>query len=314
MAKTRKKKKKKSGKRKSGTKRWWQGPFLVLLRTTSWLIVIGALFTGLLMGVDAVWNVFTEHPSFALTPQSFSFNTPEYVKEREMKKILREHIDEVIGEDAHIFDRNLTENIEERLLDLPWPAEIKEIRRLLPNKLLARIDFRKPAGKVMFDRRIYFVDTDGYHLPDSLYSTPWNTEAPRMPIIVHERLGGFPPRVGRWDATALPVGARLCRFLIEKNVLNVLDIKRINVTDVGTEARKGDASDVLLETGGGATVRWGTTEEYNNIEGLERRVDEPTDEQKLRTLLDFSINYPDLEGIRHIDLRFRRVTYTLESS
>ncbi len=304
-----KSKKRKTRADKAGSKKRWSGPLILSLRLLLWLIVLGSLVLALQMGARGAWYAVAGHPSFSVTAENVSFDTPDYIRKKNVEAELRGKLADVLS-DANIFDRTLAGAVKKGVSQWPPIIEVREVRRLLPNQIRIEVFFRRPAGTVERGSEHFLIDRDGHLLPEEFYREPVDWQGRARPVIVHENLSL--PGEWRWrEEEALAVGARLSRFLEERGALEFLDIKEIDVTHVGRRGLTG--ADVSLVTGGGAIIGWGTTEEYRNIGGLkeQRRVDEPSDEKKLRELGGFLREHSGLKGIRHLDMRFNRITYDI---
>ncbi len=284
---------------------------LLLLRVLLWMAVLSALALAAWMGADTAWNAMTRHHMFAVSADEVFFNTPDFILKPGMERELRARLGDAV-DGRHIFDRSINAAVDEKISGLPWIRDVKEIRRQLPNRIEISLDFRKPSGIVKLGDERLFVDSDGFWLPDDLYIFPPEPASGDLPVIVHDGLRR-PPRGRQWEGRALPAGARLRRFLCEHAVRNLLDITQINVTNVGAEARGRNVADITLLAASGAIIAWGTTDAYDDIEGLDRREDEPSDRLKLLRLSEFLNEFPGLENVRHLDLRFHRITYVMNA-
>lgn len=279
-----------------------------LLRILPWLIVLAALAWGLWLGAETAWRKITGHDAFMVSACGIAFEFPGYINKTGMQKHLLERL-RGLPDSVHVFDRQITATVAEELLKSPWVPEVINVRRLLPGSLRVNALFREPAGIVELRGQLYLIDRDGYWLPEDLFLVPETWEDQPPPVIVHEGIRRLPHRGRLWDGTALPAGAGLSRFLQESPSLELLDIEKINVTNVGAEMRGRDMADITLITATGAVIGWGTADDYSSIEGLVRRGAEPSDAGKLEALREFLEDYPELRGIRYLDLRFKKITY-----
>jgi hypothetical protein len=204
-----------------------------------------------------------------------------------------------------LFDADIARIVRDELAASPWLLEVNEVARELPNSLRVRAVFRRPAGIVSYGGRTYMVDREGYWLPDRLFHAPTR----ELPVI-EDSLLREPPAIGRpWDGPRLAAGARLTQFLDRIGLLEELPVVRIDVSGVARGAIEPDITMTVPwvrgdGSPGQALVKWGKSSFYAGLPGLEEPVLVVPDQEKAQMLLAKAAEYPDLRGIRHIDLRF----------
>jgi len=266
-----------------------------------WAAAVLLAGVALVLGSRTVWRSIVRQPQFrvhalAIAPADY----PEYIDGARMTQDVRSLLSRVPG-DSSIFDKHLALAVQRQLRNCPWVLRVNSVHREMPNSLEAGLVFRKPAGIVSMGGRQYMVDGQGYWLPAKLFKRPREWRGQCLPLIV-DRMLRTPPPVGQaWDGARLAVGARLSEFFREKGVLKKLDLAVIDVTGVG----RPNEPDVVLTTADGAQIKWGTSSVYSLVGGLPRPAFLVPDAEKLAMLLSKLDDYPDLQGIKYVDLRFR---------
>jgi cell division septal protein FtsQ len=200
--------------------------------------------------------------------------------------------------------------VEHELRASPWVLDVRHVRRVLPNRLSIDLAFRKPAALVAHGTEAYMIDTDGYWLPDGerdgLFHRPKRWQGANAPVLVNHRLNHHPPRGRPWGGPAQAVGARLYTFLEAKGLFTVLPVVEIDVTNVGRTTGPGVEPEILLTTRDGVEVKWGRCDAYADVPGLTHLSPFYSDERKLQMLSAKIREYPSLEGLQYIDLRFNK--------
>jgi cell division septal protein FtsQ len=273
------------------------------LPPTALLWAAAILVTGaaVVLGSRTVWREIARQPQFrvhtlAIAPTDY----PEYIDGARMTREVRRLLGRLPGSKS-IFDRDLASAVQRELRRCPWVLHMNTVRREMPNSLEVGLVFRKPAGIVSMNGRQYMVDGQGHWLPDQLFKRPREWRGQCLPLIV-DRMLRTPPPVGQaWDGVRLAVGARLSELFRQKGLLKKLDLAVIDVTGVG----RPNEPDIVLTTADGAQIKWGTSSVYSQVGGLPRPAFLIPDAEKLAMLFSKLSDYPDLQGIKYVDLRFR---------
>ncbi len=302
---------KKQRSKKSKPARLPRGP---LVRVAAYLVLAGLLAGAGYVGATTAWDAIASSPRFQLDLQAFNLaGGPSWVKAPAMSREVRRQL-EALPAGASIFNRDLTAAVYQQLSGCPYLLQVQAVQRRLPNTLNIQASFRKPAGIALWNGTAYMVDQDGFPLPDSLFNPLPEWRAQAMPVIT-DRLLTQPPPVGRaWDWPRMAVGARFCDYLRQSGLLGRLPIATIDVTGVGREASgTPDMPAIVLTTRGGAQIKWGASSVYSDV-GLEEPAFLIPDGEKLQTLLSKLADYPSLQGVQYLDLRFHGKVYFRESN
>lgn len=270
-------------------------------RYVAWVIIPLLLAGAVFFGARRGWSALRQQPRFVMSPSTLFFGTkPAPVRNEPMLEELREELGDTLS-NATIFDEYLCRRVAHELHASPWVLEVKRVSRLLPNRLNVEAVFRLPAGIVEMPSARYMIDRQGYWLPTELYRQPPGWESAKPPHIVDSRLTELPVRGRRWNSASLVVGARLSALLVRSGILDLVDLERIDVTKVGT---RGHEADVVLVTKTGRTIKWGTTDAYEEIRTLDRAKSAHPDREKLAMLRDMLQEKPNLTGLNYVDLRY----------
>jgi len=277
------------------------GRRLAWVRACTWVAVLGVLAAAAVLGSDRLWRAVCARQELMLDASSLSFSDcPPCIRRTAMLKELRGRL-AALSQPACVFTQDLARRVAEDLADSPWVLKVEQVRRRLPNKLLVRARFREPAGVVGFEGWHCLVDNQGYWLPHSLYRWPPDWDEENTPLIVDRSLKVLPVPGERWDGPRLAAGASLTEFLRESGLLERLRIRTVDVTSVGGA---GTEPDIVLVTESGVRVKWGKADCYADIAGLSALLIVNSDRKKLNMLLDKLEEYPGLDGLEYMDLRF----------
>jgi len=280
----------------------------IALRSLLWIAAIGAGMAATGVGAVTLWDVIVHRPEFRLDLRALSLvECPEWIDCRLLNRELRMELSE-LPDQASIFSPTLAHAVQHELRASPWVLGVKEVRRVLPDRLAIRAVYRKPAGVVRWNGKLHLIDGEGHWLPDDLYNPPADWGQGQTPVIVDRLWQGTPPVGGPWNPPRSEVGARFTALLRGSGLLSELPISTIDVTGVG---RRTAEPKITLTTASGAVIKWGSSSVFDEVEGLQADPASPTDEQKLAMLRSKLVRYPGLRGVEHIDLRFHSKIYTL---
>jgi len=286
-----------------------------------WLVraaVAALLLLALVVGARKAWASLTGGPEFKLSAATISLpDCHPIVQAPAMAAELRRQVGPVL-QGASIFEPGLCGRVEQQLRANPWVLQVRSVRRQLPNQLQIDLVFRVPAGLVQYSGRTYMVDANGWYLPDGpgdgLYRRPPAWQLSDAPVIVCSSLRGLPPRGRPWinasdRGDALAVGARLYSFLERNGLFQELAVRTIDVSRVGAKPGAANEPEIVLTTRDGVQVKWGRSDAYTLVAGLQDLKPLYSDERKLAMLRTKLAEYPELQGLRYIDLRFDRIFY-----
>ena len=273
----------------------------VWLRVFAWAGVLVAFGASLAVGAGRLWQHLEQRPEFALDASTLRLGyTQDCIKEEAMAQELRSRLP-ALPDTVSLLRGDLAERIGQELSNCPWVLEVEAVERQFPNRLSVRVNFRNPAAIVQFEGQNYLVDRQGFWLPGELYRLPADWDAQSTPCIVDAGLRGSPCVGQRWGWPRIAAGAMLTEFLREKGLFDKLALRAVDVSHVG---KGGTKPEIVLICNNGAHVRWGTSRCYAHIEGLEPLPDAASDEEKLSKLLAKLQEYPELDQLEYIDLRF----------
>jgi hypothetical protein len=285
-----------------------------LVRVLAYTLLIALLAGAGYVGARSAWAAVVARPQFRLDLQAFTLgDSPQWVNADAMSRQLRLQL-APIPAGVSVFQRDLTGAVYQQLSGCPYLLRVQAVERRLPNTLLVEASFRKPAGVAIWGNGHYMLDEDGVPLPEKLFNPPAEWLGRPLPVI-EDKLLSQPPPVGRvWGWPRLAVGARLCEYLRQAGLFERLPVTSIDVTGVGRQSRgSADAPDIILTTAGGAQVKWGASSVYTQV-GMEEPAFLIPDAEKLQVLLAKLADYPNLQGIQYLDLRFHGKVYFRESN
>ncbi|MFO7959221.1 MAG: hypothetical protein R6X33_19210 [Candidatus Brocadiia bacterium] len=278
------------------------------LRVLLWVAAIGAGLGATGVGAVTLWDVIVHRPEFRLDLRALSLGEcPEWLDCAMLNRELRRELAELPDEES-IFSPTLAHAVQHELRASPWILDLKEVRRVLPDRLAIRAVYREPVGVVRWNGSRHLVDREGHWLPDDLYDRPAEWGEEETPVVVDRLWQGSAPVGAPWNPPRYEVGARLTSVLRQSGLLAELPIATIDVTGVGRQTAE---PKITLTTQSGAVIRWGSSSVFDEVEGLQADPSSPTDEQKLAMLRSKLVSYPGLRGVEHIDLRFHSKIYTL---
>jgi len=278
-------------------------PVPLWVRVCAWVGVLAALAASVALAAGRLWHHLEGRPEFALDSSSLQISYAEdCINESAMLDEVRSWLS-ALPTPVSLFRKDLAQRVERRLNECPWVLKVEAVQRRFPDRLFVQLEFRQPAAIVSFKGQNYLVDPEGYWLPAELYRLPEHWNVQRMPRIVDEGLLSPPAPGERWGWPRIAVGAYLTEFLRQKGLFDVLPVSIIDVSRVGSG---GTEAEIVLMCSNGALVRWGTADCYALIPDLSPPPPRAVpDTEKLAKLLVKLQEYPALEGIEYIDLRFR---------
>jgi hypothetical protein len=269
-------------------------------------VVAGLALAAFWFGARKIWAAIAQRPDFTVRASGLSFKTcPPCVQADAMTVLLRHFLESTV-EGASVFSRELCETVQEDLRSCPWVLEVKGVRRLMPNKLQVDIVFREPAASVEAGGKRYVIDAGGYWLPDWLYRFPSEWNAQTMPVIVDRKLSSAPPLGKSWGSASLVAGAQLNAFLMKQGLYQDLPMAVIDATHVG---RGSTEPDIVLVARNGAVITWGDSDSYAHLRKAKGLASGNDDATKLAMLKSKLSEYPRLEGLEYVDLRFSKIFF-----
>jgi len=275
-------------------------------RYALWGVLFALVVVGIVIAGTQTWAAVTHRDEFQLGPDSLVIRSwPPCIRTDRMLQELRTQTRRAMSEGS-VFDKDVCQRVQHELRGCPWVEDVKEVRRELPNRIVADVAFRQPAGVAKVGEKHFMIDEDGAWLPTWFYFKPEHWEAAPLPAITNDHLAHHPQPGRKVDALSLAVGARLSAFLLDQGLFQQVKVNKIDVTHVGRGATE---PDVILLTEAGVAIKWGTTDAYTALRGLDRPAQENTDEQKLHMLQTKLDEYPGLKGLEYIDLRFNKIFF-----
>jgi len=199
-----------------------------------------------------------------------------------------------------LFDRNIVGKVLAQYQKNPWVAKVSSIEKKFPNKLVVKVEMRKPVAMVEIkkwnNRSFYYlVDKDSVRLPGEYYNLPVVTLPITLPVIVGVR--NSPPQAGqKWQDQGLYDALALASTLKKYQVAKKVEIAAIDVNNIDGRVKR-DESEIVLISKNKVQIEWGRP--INTTKPFEMSA-----EDKIRNLyrvLDIS---PQLAGVKNVKVQF----------
>lgn len=245
---------------------------------------------GLYIGFDLVIRL----DDFKVDKSEIVFNLPDWVSEKgqyEINNLL------LLDDNQTIFDKNLTENIAKSYKDNPLLKDVVSVTKKFPNKIKVALSLRKPVAVVKCKGNLFLVDDEGVKLPAKYYD--WPKKGDNCVHISIDKFEDFPKGGNQWKDRRILAGIDLLKFLKNNNAIALLDIREIDVSNVG-KRYSNRKSDIVIWTKNGIKIKWGCSE-------LCGEFDEILDEEKLRNLFSVAkATGKRFDGLEYVDVRWSK--------
>jgi hypothetical protein len=253
--------------------------------------IIGLLAWGVYEG----WRRFSVLEEFRIKEVVFVIQHEDGVKDGLLKEV--KNTRGIVG--RGFFDKGLTQEAVRRLEGIPWVRRVVSARREFPDKLRVQLEMRRAVAVVKKEEAFYLLDEEGMVLPEGHFL--WPRDQGKTPYIESRRLR-IVPKVGhRMEDKGILAGIELISFLKRNEVHKAMNLRSVDVTNVGWGRSRGE-SDITIWTQGGVAIKWGCPP-------LCGHVDELSEGQKLKNLLGVvKAEGKKLEQMEYIDVRWKLPT------
>lgn len=255
------------------------------------ITIIGLLAWGIYEG----WNRLSILEDFKVRKVVFVISSRDGVKEGVLKEV--SDTNGIIG--LGLFDRGLTQEVAKKLEGIPWVKRVSSAKRVFPNTLRVQLELRKAIAVLKTDKAFYLLDEEGMVLPESHFS--WPKDQGETPYIESKKLRTVPREGQKLEDKGVLAGIELISFLKENRVHKIMNLRSVDVTNVGWGRNRGE-SDITIWTDSGVAIKWGCPT-------LCGHVDELSDGQKLENLLSVvKAEGAKLSQMEYIDVRWKLPT------
>ncbi len=193
--------------------------------------------------------------------------------------------------DLSLFDDSVVARVGKSFEANPWVKRVTAVERVFPDRLRVRFEARRPHVALRRPDGVYVVDAEGVVLPGVYASIP----ASCARTIEVTGVASLPPRAGgKWDDADVRAGMELVELVASTATLTALDVRTIDVSNVGgrIDRRRPDTS---LVTASGCTIVWGRAPSAAGF-------GEPTPSEKLELLGTVVREYPKLDGLNYVKI------------
>ncbi|MBI2931969.1 MAG: hypothetical protein HYY16_09980 [Planctomycetes bacterium] len=192
--------------------------------------------------------------------------------------------------DLNLFDEGLVSRIGRVFEGNPWVKRVTAIERIFPDRVRVRLQVRRPHVAVRRAEGLFLLDDDGVVLPGTY---PSASACARSVEIVGS--ASVPPRPGeRWESADIRAGVELVEMIARSASLRALDVRAVDVSNVGGRVDRRRPETALL-TAVGCTIYWGRAPSSG-------RFGEPAPEEKLELLAAVVREYPGLQGLSYVKI------------
>jgi hypothetical protein len=204
-------------------------------------------------------------------------------------------------EPRSIFDPELAASLRDSLLAHPWVKEVRDVRRILPNRVALDVRLRVPVAVVEVGAWRLAVDDEGVVLEDHPGRVPhglWRIRGDKKSVPRIPRLGSA------FACQPVVDGLSVAEDLAQNAshpMLRYVTIAAIDVSAVGS-AR---GSEIVLELANGTFVDWGSAR-TGSLGPIELSA-----AAKLDNLLLVHDRNPGLNGVARVDAATRDPVVTL---
>jgi len=256
------------------------------------ILVVVVVFSVVWLGKFA-WKHLTDQDIFLVSPETFSFETPDWVTDEFIHEINNIH---GLKNKYNIFEKDLTKKIVDAYESSPLISKVNYVERVLPNSLKMKFELRRPVAIVERRRKKYLVDKDCVRLPGKFYKYPEEGDDPIS--IISRKSVKIPGYGDTWKDRSIEDGINLLIYLKHNKIDKLLKIVSIDVSKIGDRS-KDSKIDVELWTKNGAKIKWG----FSSSSG---QVNELSNYEKLQNLLSVVMEEgADLDNMEYVDVRWK---------
>jgi hypothetical protein len=197
-----------------------------------------------------------------------------------------------------LFDKGCISQLLNKYKNNDWVAEVKSIEKQFPNKVIVKLELRRPVAVVeikKFNNRsfYYLVDKDTVRLPGEYYTIP---PLPiTLPVIVGVK--NSPPLAGeKWPDKGLSNALDVAVVLKQYQIYSKLDVAAIDITNIGGKINK-NGSEIVILSKNNVQIEWGRPINTDKLFEL-------STEEKIKNLYRVLGISPQLQGIKYVKIQF----------
>ncbi len=211
------------------------------------------------------------------------------------------------GKTRSIFDPTLLQEVRERLTKLPFVEKVDEISREFPRSLHARITVRRPVALLKVGSKLFPLDRYGVFLPAKFQEVQAGFPF-AIPVLL---ISGVSPPTGdeigkrSRDPRLLEALSAACDLDAIYDYWPEFSLVSIDCENLGGK-KSSLESEIVLYLENNLKILWGRA-------SWKRPYGELSVESKIQNLEKVRSQFPDLKGIRELDLRFDRPSIILEN-
>lgn len=224
----------------------------------------------------AVWGLNYFYKSEYFKVKNIDIQNNTHYKDEEVKVL----ISEVMG--ANIFEIN-KKRVEETIArELNWVKEA-ELRKIFPDKVIIKLDERKPYLKIVYKGKYFLMDSEGVVL-DKIEKEDLDEY---KDLILVRNVVNYSVNIGEKIA--------------KKNALSCVDIYRAfdnQIKSIIKEARLEDniSGDIVFETYNGVEIIFGNSSEIvKKVENLKQLLKE----EAINTIIEIDLRSPECVAVEY---------------
>lgn len=200
-----------------------------------------------------------------------------------------------------IFDPKLVEIVAAAYARSPWIERVERVEKRYPNSVRVAVALRRPVAAVAWKSRFTLVDAQAIVLPGRYDAVPHVG----LPLPVIEGALSSPPPAGQaWRDLGVADGARLAYLWGARGMLDAVDVRRIDVHNVGGRVNRTESEVVVYLAASDTPLNWGRVSRSGRDDAI--AVD---DRQKLAILRSELVNSgmlrrdPTLAYVSYLDIQ-----------
>ncbi|MFH1229874.1 MAG: hypothetical protein V1709_00090 [Planctomycetota bacterium] len=275
-------------------------PEILLYSLKRWgifIFIITASIFLLLIIHRKVYAYYSIQPAHQINLSSLEvLNKPDWCAEPYFKDVIYGSMK--LSGKVSLFDNGFISQLLDKYNNNAWVAKVKSIEKQLPDKVIVKLELRKPVAVVEMKKwsnrsSYYLVDKDSVRLPGEYYTIP--SIPITLPVIVGVR--SSPPLAGaKWLDKGLSNALDVAGVLKKYQVYPKLDVAGIDITNIDGKINK-KASEIVIVTKNNVQIEWGRPIKTDKLFEISA-------EEKIKNLYRVLEISPQLQGIKYVKIQF----------